>query len=63
MVGNRTMGLCIDGRGIIKWQVIPCHWHMRIYSIFYRDDKNRMWIGTFGGGLNWRFHEKTGMFS
>ena len=20
--------------GIIKWQVIPCHWHMRIYSIF-----------------------------
>ena len=20
--------------GIIKWRVIPCHWHMRIYSIF-----------------------------
>ena len=25
--------------------------HENIFDI-YRDDKNRMWIGTFGGGLN-----------
>ena len=48
--------------GIIKWQVIPCHWHMRIYSIFIVMIKNRMWIGTFGGRLNLAVSQKTGMF-
>jgi Two component regulator propeller len=51
-LGTRTMGLCIDGRWYHKMAGDTLSLaHENIFDI-YRDDKNRMWIGTFGGGLN-----------
>ncbi len=50
-LGSRNDGLCIDG----KWyRHSDSHSSITSNSIFtiYRDQRERMWIGTFGGGLN-----------
>ena len=57
-LGSRGNGLSIDG----KWYTYHSNDPLSIgnNNIFtlYRDRKNRMWIGTFGGGLNLAVKEK-----
>ena len=57
-LGSRGNGLSIDGRWYTYHSDDPLSIGNNNIFTLYRDRKNRMWIGTFGGGLNLAVKEK-----
>ncbi len=57
-LGSRGNGLSIDGKWYTYHSDDPLSIGNNNIFTLYRDRKNRMWIGTFGGGLNLAVKEK-----
>lgn len=55
--------MSIDGRWYTYHSDDPLSIGNNNIFTLYRDRKNRMWIGTFGGGLNLAVKERIGMYS
>lgn len=59
-LGSRTNGLGIDGRWYTYSSKDPSSIGGNSIFTLYRDCKNRMWVGTLGGGLNLAVKHDTG---
>ena len=57
-LGSRGNGLSIDGQWYEYDPQDPASIGNNNIFTLYRDRKNRMWVGTFGGGLNLAVKEK-----
>lgn len=62
-LGSRGNGLSIDGKWYTYHSDDPLSIGNNNIFTLYRDRKNRMWIGTFGGGLNLAVKERISMYS
>ena len=52
VIGSRGEGLCIDGKWYVNNPNIPSSLsNNNIFTLYY-DRKGRLWVGTFGGGLD-----------
>ncbi len=51
-LGSRGNGLCIDGKWYVYQSDDPTSIGNNNIFTLYRDRQGRIWVGTFGGGLN-----------